>query len=101
MEQNSGKEAWWQAAFEIFSQVSSWVVIPIIAALIVGRWLDGRFGTRPWIFLGLTAMAFLISIFGIVKTVRSYILKLEDNSSHLIGNPPMRREQNGKSNDSK
>ena len=66
----------WKPAFEIFGRVSTWVVVPIILALIFGKMLDKHYGTAPWIFLSLTGIAFLFSIFGIVKTVKDYIKKL-------------------------
>jgi F0F1-type ATP synthase assembly protein I len=65
----------WAYALEIFSDVSSWIVGPVVLALIVGKYLDGYFGTKPWIFLGLTGIAFLISTYGIVKVVSEYIKK--------------------------
>jgi F0F1-type ATP synthase assembly protein I len=79
MPEDTKNEAWWKPGFEIFSQISVWVVIPIVAALIIGKWLDGRYGTRPWIFLGLSGLGFLISTFGIVRTVRTYIRNIEKN----------------------
>ena len=63
----------WKPAFQIFGRVSTWVIAPIILALIIGKALDTRYGTDPWIFLGLTGIAFLFSIFGIVRTVKNYI----------------------------
>jgi len=79
MPENTKNDLWWKPGVEIFSQISIWVVIPIVAALIIGKWLDGRYGTRPWIFLGLTGLGFLVSIFGIVRTVQAYIRKIEKN----------------------
>ncbi len=74
------KELWWKPAVEIFGTVSGWVVVPVILALIVGKYLDGHFGTKPWIFLGLTGVAFLISMYGIVKTVGVYIKKIKEEA---------------------
>ena len=71
------KNLWWKPGIEIFSQVSGWIAGPIILALNVGKYLDNRFDTKPWIFLGLTGIAFLISIFGIVKVVTRYMSRLE------------------------
>ncbi len=70
---------WWEPAVEIFSQVSGWIAGPIVFALILGKYLDGRFHTKPWIFLGLTTLAFIISSFGIVKVVSRYMKKIENN----------------------
>jgi len=62
---------------EIFIKVSSWIVAPIVGALLLGRYLDNRFQTKPWIFLGLTALAFVISMFGILKETMIYMKELE------------------------
>ena len=67
----------WQPAFQIFTQVSGWIAGPIILALIAGKALDTHFGTKPWIFLGLTGVAFLISSFGIVRVVSKYMKDIE------------------------
>jgi F0F1-type ATP synthase assembly protein I len=74
------KEAWWAPAVEIFSQVSGWIAGPIILALIAGKYLDSRFDTKPWIFLSLTAIAFLVSCYGIFKVVRKYMDKVMEES---------------------
>jgi F0F1-type ATP synthase assembly protein I len=68
---------WWKSGVEIFTAVSGWIAGPIIGALILGKYLDTRFDTKPWIFLGLTGLAFFISIFGIVKVVSKYMSRLE------------------------
>jgi hypothetical protein len=74
---NKQKEAWWQPAMVIFSQASAWIVVPIILALFVGKSLDNRYGTSPWIFLSLTGVAFAISCYGIVIITTRYTKKLE------------------------
>lgn len=70
----------WRPALEIFSQISGWVVVPIVLALIIGKYLDARFGTKPWIFLSLALFGFLISSFGILKVVRKYIADIKELS---------------------
>lgn len=64
-------------ALNIFGEISTWVVVPIVAALILGKYLDGRFDTKPWIFLSLTGVAFIVSIFGIGKILVKYIKDIE------------------------
>ena len=67
----------WKSAIDIFSRVSGWVIAPIVLALIFGKILDAHYGTRPWIFLGLTVVAFLISSFGIVRVISDYMKKIQ------------------------
>ncbi len=68
---------WWKPGVEIFTKVSGWIAGPIILALIVGKYLDTRFGTKPWIFIGLTSLAFLISCIAIVRVVGKYMKDME------------------------
>jgi len=72
----------WRPAMQIFSKVSTWVVVPIILALIVGKALDAHFNTYPWIFLGLTGVAFIFSIYGIIKVVSQYMKDLEKENGN-------------------
>lgn len=75
---NPNKSAiWWKPAVEIFGRVSGYIIGPVVVALIVGKMLDARFGTKPWIFLGLTGIAFIISSFSIVQTVIKYMKDIE------------------------
>ncbi len=68
----------WKPAVEIFTQVSTWIAVPIVLALIFGKMLDVHYGTRPWIFVVLSAIAFIISCYGIVKIVTKYIDKMKE-----------------------
>ena len=72
------KEPWWKPGVEIFTQVSGWIAAPIILALVVGKSLDARYGTKPVIFLTLATFGFLITCFGIVRIVKKYIKDMKD-----------------------
>ena len=69
---------WWKPAMQIFSEVSTWIVTPIVLTLIVGKALDNHYGTKPVIFLCLTGFGFLVTCFGLYKAVKNYIKKLQD-----------------------
>jgi len=71
------KTAWWAPALEIFTEVSSWIAGPIIIALIAGKALDNHYDTKPWFFIGLTAVAFMVSCYGIFRVVIRYMSRLE------------------------
>jgi F0F1-type ATP synthase assembly protein I len=75
--ENNNKNPWWEPAVAIFSRVSGWIVGPIVLSLIVGKYLDGHFNTKPWIFLTLTGIAFLISTYGIIRVVKDYMKNIE------------------------
>ncbi len=86
MNDNDRNELWWKPGVEIFSQVSAWVVVPIVLALITGKYFDGLYGTRPWIFLGLSLIGFIISSFGIVLVITKYMRKIAREEKQKNGN---------------
>ena len=65
----------WKPAVQIMSEISTWIVVPIVMALIFGKMLDTHFGTKPIIFLSLAGLAFLFSCFKIVRVVKNYMKK--------------------------
>jgi F0F1-type ATP synthase assembly protein I len=69
---------WWKPGVQILSEVSSWIVTPIVLALIFGKMLDARYGTKPTIFLTFAAFGFLITCFGIYRVMKNYMKKLKD-----------------------
>ena len=73
-----GGGAWWAPAVQIFTDVSTWIVVPIVLALIFGKMLDTHFGTKPIIFLTLTGFAFIITCFGIFRIMKNYMKKLKE-----------------------
>jgi F0F1-type ATP synthase assembly protein I len=76
------KTPWWQPAILLFGKISIWIGGPLLVALFLGKYLDRRFDTKPWIFLGLAALAFYFSCFMIVKIIRAYI-KLEKETREM------------------
>jgi hypothetical protein len=74
----NGGGPWWKPAMEILSEVSTWIVVPIVTALVAGKALDTHYGTKPVIFLALTGFGFLVTCFGMYRIVKNYIKKLQD-----------------------
>ena len=72
MSQNNGNkpknEAWWQPAVFIFMRLSGWIVIPVIIALVFGKWLQGKIGYEPWTLFGCIAIAFVVSMVGLLMS---------------------------------
>lgn len=84
MENESKRQPWWKPALTVFSQISGWIVVPLLLALIIGKKLDTHFGTAPWIFLGATALGFAVSSFGIVRTAFAYIRDIAKDNGKSI-----------------
>ena len=49
------QQQWWRPALIMFSQVSGWIIGPIVAATLLGKYLDKKFDTHPyfWIYGGI------------------------------------------------
>lgn len=72
--------AWWQPSLVLFAKFSGWIAAPVIIAAFLGRWLDKKYGTEPLLFLITVGFAFLISMFGLVKTVKEEYEKIEKDN---------------------
>jgi len=68
-------------AIRLFVQFSGWVAGPVIVAVIAGKWLDARYGTKPWIFLGLIAFAFIITSIALTRQALDAMKAIETKES--------------------
>ncbi len=79
---------WWQPAIVIFFRLSGWIIGPIILALIIGKWLDKKYNTEPWLFLLSVGVAFVFSMIGMARDTVREIKKIEnENKKSGIQNP--------------
>lgn len=60
---------------QIFSEISTWIAVPVILALIAGKALDKHYGTKPVLLLVSAGIGFLISSYGIVRAVKNFTKK--------------------------
>lgn len=88
VEQN--QRAWWQPAVLIFLRMSAWIAVPVIAAVFLGKWLDEKYQSEPWLFLISVGIAFLVSMFGLVKSAAREYKKIE--REEVRSNLPAGRE---------
>lgn len=61
----------------MFARMSAWIVAPVLIGTLLGRWLDRKFETEPLLFISTVGLAFLLSMFGLVKNVVSEYKKIE------------------------
>ena len=60
---------------QVFAKVSVWIITPVIFSLIIGKFLDNKFHTTPWILCVSLALSFTFSMFAIVKIAKKYMDK--------------------------
>lgn len=45
------------------------LVVPLLAGVLLGHWLDGRFGTRPWMLLAGTVLGMAAGFVNFLRSV--------------------------------
>ena len=96
MEENKPQQdkKWYSQGIEVFVSVSGWIAGPIIGALFLGKWLDKKYQSEPWLFLACIGLAFLISSYGIVKITLAYIKKIEQEAQFKKQQEKLKNERN-------
>jgi len=74
-----GGQAWWQPALMLFFRLSVWIAVPVVIAVFIGKWLDKKYDSAPWLFLGCVGAAFFISMIGLIKNTMQEYKKIEKN----------------------
>jgi F0F1-type ATP synthase assembly protein I len=64
---------------QVFAKVSVWIITPVIFSLIIGKFLDNKFHTAPWILIVALALSFTFSMIAIVKIAKENMDKEDKN----------------------
>lgn len=75
------QNAWWKNSLLYFSKISSWIILPIVFALIVGKYLDNHFNTGQLIFYISLGLGFVLSMIGLLKEARVYMKEISQTNS--------------------
>lgn len=82
-EEDKNKAPWWQPSLVLFGKLSGWIAGPVIAAIFLGKWLDKKYGTEPWLFLATVGVAFILSSIGIVRDSLGEMKRIEEEEKNL------------------
>jgi F0F1-type ATP synthase assembly protein I len=74
---DQNRAPWWQPGLVLFTKLSGWIAGPVILGIIIGKWLDKKYGTEPWLFLISVGTAFFLSMFGIVHDSLKEMKRIE------------------------
>ena len=75
-------EVTWRSGLQVFTEISSWIIAPIILAVVAGEWFDNAYLTEPWGMIGFSSFGFLITIYGIVRAVKNYAKKIKGDKKN-------------------
>jgi len=76
------KDIWWQKGLTVFSRLSVWIVAPVVVGVILGKWLDKKFSTEPWLFLITVGLMFFMSMFGLIKETMKEFRRLSKDETN-------------------
>ena len=75
MEDNN-KKPWWREGVLLSVKVSAYIAVPVIIASYVGKYLDKKYSSDPYLFLISIAIGFASTIYLIWKEVKNYQRKI-------------------------
>jgi F0F1-type ATP synthase assembly protein I len=80
IEQQKPNVPWWQPGIQLFFRLSGWIGGPIVVAVFVGRYLDRRYQTEPWLFLATVGISFVISMVALINIGFKEFKKIEQEN---------------------
>lgn len=57
---------------------TAWIVGPVLVGILVGKILDQKFKTDPWLFLISVGVCFLVSMFGLIRNALKEFRSIEE-----------------------
>lgn len=70
-------QAYQRLAMRIFADFSGSIAIPVVLAALLGKWLDGKYGTSPKLLMLCLALSFVLTAFIVVKKAKRYAKQYE------------------------
>ena len=80
MDKYNNNELWWKSGLALFWRLSVWIGGPIVAAVFLGRYLDNRYNSEPWLFLAAVGISFAISMVMLIRIGFEEFKKIESES---------------------
>lgn len=63
---------YYRLAGRIFADFSGTIAVPAVLAALLGKWLDGRYGTEPRYLILLLILALTLTTYAVVKKAKVY-----------------------------
>ena len=84
--QAQNSDYWRGEGLNLFVKLSSWIVMPILLAVWVGKKLDVKFDSEPKFFLITVGLAFIASIAGMIVSALKEFKKIEAENKNNKNN---------------
>jgi F0F1-type ATP synthase assembly protein I len=80
------KKPWWREGVLLSAKVSGYIAVPVIFASYVGKYLDKKYSSDPYLFLISIAIGFASTIYLIWKEVKIYQRKIDKEEKEKSDN---------------
>lgn len=74
------KKYYSEKIFSLLISSTAWIVGPIFFGVLLGRLLDKKYNTEPWLFLISVGVCFIISMFGLIRSALTEFQNIEKES---------------------
>lgn len=74
----SSNDKTWSIAIRTMGIASAWIAGPVLLGLVIGKWLDQKYSSAPWLMIVSLSFFFMVSMFGIVKNALKEFKKIEE-----------------------
>lgn len=71
------KDNYLAISLRVLANLTAWIAGPVIIGVFIGKWLDNRYHTEPWLFLASIGFCFLVSMYGLVTNALKEFKKIE------------------------
>lgn len=71
------KDNYLAISLRVIGNLTAWIAGPVIIGVFLGKWLDNRYHTEPWLFLASIGFCFLISMYGLIINALKEFKKIE------------------------
>ena len=69
---NTLERKYWVFALKIAGDFGATIAVPVVVLAYIGKALDARWGTRPWMLVTSFVLAALISAVSIIRKAKKY-----------------------------
>jgi len=73
---NQNNKNWWRPVLFFYVKTTSWIIFPLILAMLAGKYVSSSFGSQTLFFV-FVMLGFGITCFGVYREIKQYKKSLE------------------------
>lgn len=77
--EKNNKNDYYPVIWRIMATSTVWIVVPVIIGFLLGKLLDKKFNTEPWLLLLTLGICFVCSMVGLTINALKEVKKMDDD----------------------